>query len=172
MKTANQTKAVKYPYARIGAMGKLMESIRDGWKPSQVDVNLIKTLAVASSKEREVLQTLKFIGAVDTSGATTEVWDQLKQEYRRTLAHIVREKYSDLFNQIPVKLITQDSVVNYFMKTGTGVDTAEYQGILFGWFCREAGIEVPNLPESFERARFGKKKYASNKRAKKADNQK
>jgi len=147
-------------------MTKLMDAIRaDDWKPSQVDVELIKTLAIAPSKEREALQALKFIGAVDEAGSTTATWDQLKQDYQQTLRRVVRQKYSALFEQVPLKLIMQDSVVNFFMKAGIARDTAEYQGMLFGWFCRQAGIEVPNLPEKFKRARFAKKKLATKKKA-------
>lgn len=157
-KSDDESQPTKYPYARPKAMAKLMEVIRDGWRPSRVDLDLIRTLAIAPSKEREALHALKFIGAVDDTGSPTALFGQMQQDYQPTLKKAVQEKYVLLFERIPVKLITQDSTVNFFMKTGTVKDTAEYQGMLFAWFCREAGIDLPNLPLTFRRARFSKGK--------------
>lgn len=124
--------------------------------PPKIDLGLIKTLGIAPSKEREAFNALSFLGVIDDLGAPSPLFDQLKQNYQPTLQRIVREKYALLFEQIPTNLITQESVVNFFVGTGTGKDTAEYQGMLFGWLCRQAGIQVPNLPEKFHRARFDK----------------
>ena len=170
MKKQNDSPTIKYPYARPKAMAKLMDVIRgdDEWKPSRFDVESIKTLAIAPSKERETLQTLKFIGIVDDLGTTTSVWDELKRDYQRTLQRIVRQKYAPLFERIHPKLIAQDSVVNFFMSTGTGRDTAEYQGMLFGWLCREAGIDLPNMPKDFHRARFSKEKNSARRKGERA----
>lgn len=166
--TDKEAGLTKYPYARPKAMAKLMASIQDGWKPTKVDLDLIATLAIAPSKEREALYALKFIGAIDAAGATTAIWDQLKQDYQNALQRVVRERYASLFEQIPLKLIVQESVVNFFMKTGTVKDTAEYQGMLFGWLCREAGIDLPNMPKDFHRARFSKEKNSARRKGERA----
>ena len=147
----------RWPHARIKAMNKLMESVKDGWKPGRVDIALIETLAIAPSKEAQALQAIRFLDMIDDDGVPTEKWDEIKRAYQPTMRGLAESKYAPLFERIPNKLITQESVVNFFIKSGYGRDTAEYQGMFFGWLCRQAGIQVPNLPETFKRARFGSK---------------
>lgn len=148
-----------YPYARIKAMHEIMEFIRDpDWNPKVINRELLELLGIAPSKEREVINALKFLGIIDDEMRPTQVLGALKTDYSHGMINIVNDVYADLFSILPTKLIDQDRVVNFFMNSsGTSRDTAEYQGMFFKWACNEAGIELPNLPESFKRARFRKK---------------
>lgn len=159
MNSKKQKITTVYPSARMLAMSQIMEAIRSpDWNPLRIDVALIETLNVARSKESEAVKTLRFLDLIDEQGVPSEEFQALRHDYQPTLNRIVRENYAPILQQIPSKLITQQSVVKFFMRAGYVEDTAEYQGMLFGWLCREAGIDLPNLPTSFTRARFAKKK--------------
>jgi len=149
-----------YPYARIKAMNEIMEFIRSpSWRPDNVDQDLLKMLGIASSKEREVIKALRFFGLIDDGGKPTGKFDTLKADYHHEISGIIKETYAELFSVLPPELIDQERAINFFMSSsGTSRDTAEYQGMFFGWSCREAGIELPKLPKGFKRARFNKGK--------------
>jgi hypothetical protein len=69
----------------------------------------------------------------------------------------VRASYGELFALVPIKRMTEETLVKFFRQAGYSVETAEYQGALFVGLCNDAGIELPNVGESFTRARFKKK---------------
>lgn len=152
---AKNTTAVKYPYSRLKGLKKFFDLCGDepGWKPNKLDVELFKTLEMAKGKEREAVATLRFLRLIDDSGAPTPKFDELKKDFRGTLADQVKSGYSEPFNRIPAKLITQSKLVKFF---GGKVETAEYQAKLFVWLCEQAGIELPNVEKNFHRARFDK----------------
>jgi hypothetical protein len=126
-----------------------------GWKPTVIDVGLMKKLAIAKGKEREAINTLRFLGIIDENGTPTATFDKLKLEYQITLRRVVHDKYIDLFNMIPARMANQQRLVNFF---DTSPDTAEYQAKLFAWLCEQAGIDLPNVEKRFHRSRFDKKK--------------
>ena len=152
MKNSQQ---IKYPYARLKGMTRFIEILRTdpGWKPDVINVDLLKTLGIAPSKEGETIQTLKFLGIIGADGQPTEEFDNLKQDYQGTMKRLVSEKYQELFKQIPSRMISQDPLVRFF---GLSPDTSEYQAKLFAWLCEQAGIELPNLEKNFHRSRFDK----------------
>lgn len=150
----NKKEHTKYPYARVKAMAEFMEFIQEpNWKPEKIDSELLKRLGMAQGKEREAIRALTFLGLVDEVGVPTGEFDNLKKDYQGALKRLVAEKYSELFSLIPARLANQERLVKFF---GTSVDTAEYQAKLFVWFCKQAGIELPNVEEHFHRARFDK----------------
>ena len=156
MSQRNNTTKIKYPYARLTGMKEFMVFVQEpGWKPTKIDVGLMKKLAIAKGKEHESINALLFLGIIDESGAPTATFDELKSEYQTTLRRIVQEKYADLFNLIPTRMANQQRLVNFFETTP---ETAEYQAKLFAWLCEQAGIDLPNVEERFHRSRFDKKK--------------
>lgn len=149
-----------YPYARIKAMNEIVEFIKTpGWRPDIINIDLLKMLGIGPSKEREVINSLMFFGLITKEGNPTEKFEALKDNYSSEMMKIVNREYSDLFNIIPPKLIDQERIINFFItSSGVSRDTAEYQAMFFSWACREAGIDLPNLPESIKRSRFDKLK--------------
>jgi hypothetical protein len=132
-----------YPWARLRGMQEFMEFARDSnWKPTLVDISLLKRLGMAISKEYAVIQALRFLGVIDVSGAPTKEFDNLKRDYQGIMKKLVLEKYKELFRLIPPHSMNQSSLVKFF---GSAADTSEYQAKLFVWFCEQAGIELPNL---------------------------
>ncbi len=150
----NKTK-MTYPYARLKGMKDFMAFVQElGWKPSKVDQELLRKLAIAKGKEREAIHALLFLNIIDDDGSPTEIFDRLKLDYQPTLKLIVQEKYADLFSMIPTRMMNQQRLVNFF---DTSLDTAEYQAKLFAWLCEQAGIVLDNVEKRFHRSRFDKK---------------
>jgi hypothetical protein len=146
---------IKYPYARLTGLTRFMDILRNDpeWKPDVINIDLLQTLGIAPSKERETFYTLKFLGIIGTDGAPTEEFDNLRNDYQGTMKRLVSEKYRELFKQIPSRMISQIPLVRFF---GLSPDTSEYQAKLFAWLCEQAGIELPNLEKNFHRSRFDK----------------
>ena len=150
------TTNINYPYARLTGMNEFMTFAQEpGWKPTKIDASLFKKLAIAKGKEREAVNALLFLGIIDENCAPTTTFDELKIEYHSTLKRIVQDKYAELFDMIPARMVNQQRLVNFFE---TATDTAEYQAKLFVWLCEQAGIALPNVEKRFHRARFDKKK--------------
>jgi len=149
------SQTIKYPYARLTGMTRFMEILQtdSDWKPDVINIELLKTLGIAPSKERETVYTLKFLGIIGDDDAPTEEFDNLRRDYQGTMKRLVSEKYRELFRQIPSRMISQAPLVRFF---GLAADTSEYQAKLFAWLCEQAGIELPNLEKQFHRARFDK----------------
>ena len=148
------SKNVKYPSARLKGLEEFMAFVREpSWKPSPINVDMLKRLGMAKGKEGLAVHALKFIGVIDEEGNPTNEFDNLKKDYQTTLKKLVEASYAELFSLIPSKLANQARLVKFF---GESVETAEYQAKLFVWFCKQAGIELPNVEEHFHRARFDK----------------
>ena len=153
-------KAVKFPSPRLKGMQEFMEYVQDPvWKPSPIDVSLLKKMGNSKGKEDLTIKALRFLGIIDNAGVPTEEFDNLKKDYQPTLKQLVQEKYSELLSLFPVTKIKQDKLVSYF---GEPVETAEYQAKFFVWLCEQAGIELPSVEKKFHRARFDKKKEPVN----------
>lgn len=151
----NTNHRIRYPSARLTGVSRFMEFLRKpGWKPDLIDVNVLKRLGIAPSKESETVHALKFLGIIADDGTPTEEFDNLQSDYTGTMKRLVPEKYRELFKLLPADMITRDSLVLFF---GMATDTSEYQAKLFAWFCEQAGIELPNLEKRFHRKHNEKK---------------
>ena len=143
MKKSNEdkTESPHYPFVTPQSMGEIMEFIRKpGWKHS-VDEALLKKLGIASNNEEKVPLTLKFLGIIDSEGAPTKEFGELKSNYQGTLRRLVKEKYAELFSVIPPDMVTRKRLTNFFGKKQTDQRRAR----LFIWLCNEAGIDLCNL---------------------------
>lgn len=144
----------RYPYSRLKGLKEFMDFAREpGWRQPKVDKTLFKKLGLAKGKEREAVNTLRFLGLIDDEGAPTAEFDDLKEDYQGTMNRLVKASYADLFSLIPARMANQQRLVNFF---GDPVETAEYQAKLFVWLCEQGGIELPNVEKKFHRARFDK----------------
>lgn len=146
----------KYPSARLKGLEEFMTFVREpDWRPSQINIDLLKKLDIAKGKEGLAIHALKFLGIINDEGFPTDEFDNLKKDYQNTLKRLVHVSYAELFNLIPPKLVNQARLVKFF---GAPVETAEYQAKLFAWLCKQAGIDLPNVEKHFHRARFDKEK--------------
>ena len=153
-------KPVKFPSPRLKGMQEFMDYVQDPvWKPSPIDVSLLKKMGNSKGKEDLAIKALRFLGIIDNAGVPTQEFDKLKKDYQPTLRRLVQEKYSELLSLFPVSKINRTRLVSYF---GEPVETAEYQAKFFVWLCEQAGIELPKVEKKFHRARFDKKKKTEN----------
>jgi hypothetical protein len=148
-------KPTKYPYSRLKGLKKFFDLCVEEpeWKPDKIDIALFKTLEMAKGKEGEAVATLRFLRIIGDAGVPTAKFDELKRDFKGTLAGLIKSAYSELFNRVPARMITQSKLVKFF---GGKVETAEYQAKLFVWLCEQAAIELPNVEKDFHRARFDK----------------
>jgi|CXWL01.1.fsa_nt_gi hypothetical protein len=154
--TSKSEGAIKYPSARLKGLKEFMIFIQEpDWKPEKIDGNLMKRLGMAKGRENETAYAIHFLGIIDSSGNPTDEFNNLKNDYAATLSRLIKDKYSELFSLLPVRMINQLKLVNFF---GPPTETAEYKAKLFVWLCKESGLELPNVEAKFHRARFDKKK--------------
>lgn len=94
-------KSMPYPYVPSGG---IIQQAVDQFKkalPSKVDSATLKKLGVAPSNEGYVINTLKFLGLVDTDNSRTDAGVALfsthGDAFAPALEAVVREKYDALF---------------------------------------------------------------------------
>lgn len=146
----------RYPDARVKGMMDIFDLIKEehDWRPNPIDKTTLQTLDIARGKETNALFALKFLGLIDDTGSPTSKYDDLSKDFDRTLAILIRDVYSKLFDTIPASRISRDTLVRFFMAQGYSEETAEYQGKLFVELCSRGGISLPSAESSFSRSRF------------------
>ena len=124
--------------------------------PVKVDAKLLRTNKVAPGNEYKVIGALRFLGIIDGNGKPTEKSRQLKTRgpsYQLAIQDIVRNAYSDLFDQVNLKAATRDQIHNYFIaRLGLGVEMAAKATRFFLGLCVQS--EMPLSPElTFDKER-------------------
>jgi hypothetical protein len=167
MKKTIRRGASRFPSARVKGIREFLNLLQteQEWRPDPLTAGTLKTLGIAPSKEGELIQALKFLEVLDENGHPTEAFDRLRSDFQGTLARQVKNGYAKLISTVPANRITQQTLVRFFMQSGYCEDTAEYQGVLFVGLCKDAGIDLPNVDESFMRARFKKLPRSRNSKA-------
>jgi hypothetical protein len=158
MKKTSHQDTSRFPDTRLKGIREFFDVLQteQDWRPDPLTTQTLVTLGIAPSKEHTVIRALKFLGILDEQGHATEEFDHLRADFQSTLARLVKSSYAKLFSTIPISRMTQQTLVRFFIQNGYSEDTAEYQGMLFVGLCNDAGINLPNVPESFTRARFKK----------------
>lgn len=92
----------RYPYAQaLGQLEKLIEQLRKKF-PAKVDADTLKKLNLAPGNESYLLNTLKFIGVIDSNGAPAAEVRKLfasgDEEFSHGLSQKIRSAYTDLFD--------------------------------------------------------------------------
>jgi hypothetical protein len=150
----------RYPDARVKGIEEFFELVQEesDWNPDLISKETLKTLGMARGKETNALFALRFLGIINGNGEPTEEFHNLREDFSGTLNKLVMSSYGKLFNMVPKSRMNQLTLVNFFMQQGYSEETAEYQAKLFVELCHDAGIELPNVEDSFQRARFRKDK--------------
>jgi hypothetical protein len=131
----------KAPYAPITSLRDFFERMRDMSTPQRVDRRFIQKMNVASNNEWALLSALKFLGVVDERGVPTHSYRLLQttDRFQETLAHLVRNAYSDLFDS-GVHVRGTDELRDYFRLTSSP-SQARNAARFFREVCTLAGIE-------------------------------
>lgn len=151
-------RSVIYPDARLKGIRGFFALVKEepSWRPDPISAGTLRTLGIGPSKERNIIRALIFLGIIDGEGHPTAELDNLRKDFQPTLKRLLRKSYAGLFETVPSNRITEATLVRFFERAGYGRDTAEYQGALFVGLSNDAGLDLPNVGESFTRARFGK----------------
>jgi hypothetical protein len=154
----NRSDRVFYPDARVKGVREFFDIVQQDrdCMPSLISKETFKTLGIAPSHESNAISAIKFLGIIDKNGVPTEEFYSLRQDFINTLAKLVKTSYTKLFNNIPIRLMSQKTLVNFFVQQGYSEETAEYQAMLFVSLCHDAKINLPNVEKAFKRARFDK----------------
>ncbi len=92
-----------YPYTPVAAKLKsLLQKIRTTGIPQKLTAAHLKTLGFSSSNDPSMINVLRFIGFVDSSGIPTPLWNEYSgQAHRSVLGRAIRTGYAELFALYP-----------------------------------------------------------------------
>lgn len=105
----------------VSRLKSFVEQIPSTGVPPRVTVAYLQARGFKSSNDRSIIPVLKHIGLIDVSGAPTSKWQELRDQStgRQTLARLVRQAYSGLYEVYPDAERQPDSVIRDFMRTKT-----------------------------------------------------
>jgi hypothetical protein len=92
-----------YPYTPVtGKLKALLQKVRSTGTPPKLTAAHLKVLGFSSSNDPSMINVLKFIGLVDSSGIPTPLWSEYRGKNHRTvLGRAIKQGYSDLFALYP-----------------------------------------------------------------------
>lgn len=140
MSLASEYAMRRAPYAPISALREFFERMRDMSPPPRIDRRFLQKLNVASNNEWALLSALKFLGVVDEHGSPTHSYRLLQttDQFRETLAHLVRQAYRDLFDS-GLADKSMEELRNYFRVTSSP-SQAKNAARFFREVCSLAGL--------------------------------
>jgi len=149
-----------FPYMSNPAKIKqFLEHVQSASIPSKVSQNYLLSAGYKSKNDWPLINIMKFIGFLDSSGAPTSVWQDYRAKARATavLAKAIQTSYVDLFAMYPDAFRKDDEALrNYFTsKTNVGKSTVNYIVLTFKNLCKlavfealpaEAPVSEPTVP--------------------------
>lgn len=128
-------------------------------------------IAQTRSEAYKLRSGLRFLGLIDKKGNSTSRLDGLRvtgDKFKKNLADVIRNAYSDLFRTIIVETARVENVVNFMIERyGYSKPLAEQATALLSYFCLRAEIPISQELSAFKpRTRVSKRKAVS-KRPKK-----
>jgi len=107
----------------------------------------------AKSEAYKFRNGLRFLGLIDEKGHPTPKLEKLRvtgEDFKKNLAKVIKEAYSDLLNTIVVEKAEPESLINYMIrKYGYSRPLAEEATMLFAYFCNKAAIPISTKISSF-----------------------
>ncbi len=94
----------EFPYSlSVGRMQQFLKDIPTIKTPDKLIVKTLEERGLKSTNDRTIIPTLKFLGLIDDAGIPTEKWRALRdqEKYGASMAQIIREAYSGLFDAYP-----------------------------------------------------------------------
>ncbi len=93
--------AEKHPYASPGAITAAVNQFRKSF-PAKVSADTLRKLSIAPNNESYVINTLRFVGAIDAEGnkteASTAAFNQHEvTAFQKALGEMVKKAYTELF---------------------------------------------------------------------------
>lgn len=117
-----------FPYAQSpDKLTSLLKTIPTIGKPDSFDTKRLQSLGYTSSHDAKLLNVLKYLGLIEDKkgGGPTEVWQELRTSFGKTLGRQIKDSYSDLFSIYPNahQKDTESLRAFFTANTSVGADT-------------------------------------------------
>lgn len=147
--------AERHPYSPSpGGITAAITQFRNSF-PATVNAETLRSLAIAPKNESYVINTLRFIGAIDKEGKQTEkaatVFYQGDGEFQKSLEEMLKAAYKDLFTLYKEEAWKQpsDKLISFFRsKDKTTALVGKLQAATFQLLASLAGHGTPPEPAS------------------------
>jgi len=125
-------------------------------------------IAQTRSEAYKLRSGLRFLGLIDIKGNSTSRLDGLRvtgDKFKKNLADVIHNAYSDLFKTVIVETARVENVVNFIIERyGYSNPLAEQATTLFSYFCSTAEIPISQELSVFKpRRRTSERKAVSRK---------
>lgn len=137
--------ARRAPYIAIVWLEKFFD-LNHRQRIDKVDTEFVRLNIMGSGHESQIISALRFLGLVDENGAATQKLASLRvlgEDFKRNLAPIVREAYSDLISTIVLDSARSENLINFFVQrynySSTGATSAAR---LFIWLASQTDIPI------------------------------
>ncbi len=138
---------ISFPYMSNPARVKLfLEHVQAAKVPPKVNRNYLESARFKSKNDRPLINLMKFLGFLDSSGVPTNVWQSYRDPKgaKGVLAKAIRTAYNDLFGMYEDAFNKDDDTLqSYFSsKTDVGKSTIDYIVLTFKNLCQVADFEA------------------------------
>jgi hypothetical protein len=136
----------KFPYTlKTGNLKKFFQNIPSVGKPDKVTQQYLSSLNYKSSNDRSIIPILKFLKFIDDTGSPTERYTQYRDrsKSKKILGAAIQESYPLLFKQYPDADQKDNSTLQNFFSTHTGLGEKAVKSIVetFKALCHIADIQ-------------------------------
>lgn len=146
--------AERHPYSPSpGGITAAINQFRNSFPPT-VNAETLRSLAIAPNNESYVINTLRFIGAIDKEGKQTDkaaIFYQGDGEFQKSLEEMLKAAYKDLFSAYKDETWkqTSDKLISFFRsKDKTTALVGKLQAATFQLLASLAGHGTPPEPAS------------------------
>ena len=134
------------PYTSWGQFKVFLDRIRI-LNPKIIDQEFLRMNQMGGEQPGPLFGSIQFLELIESTGAPSSNLEKLKvkgeEQYKSTLAEIVRQGYSDLFGAIDVSLADKDMIYNQIRSVyQCSPRVAKTATPFFIALCNEAGIEI------------------------------
>ncbi len=137
------------PYAPPSNITDVLKRLRSRNIPERIDIEYLRDMGVSEGTLSRAFFALRWLELADEYGTPSPALRSMAmatdEEYRSTLAGIIREKYVEVFQSLDPAEDPQDRLVNFFRRYTPG-SQRERMVIFFLGMCREAGIPTLDQP--------------------------
>ncbi len=132
------------PYTSIGNMLILLEKIRKGWTPNQVDKGEMEHVGITAGNASRTISALEYLALINEDGKPTETWKAIAtsttNDYPKVLEGILRNAYPSIFELHPTPADATDIEIGNAFAKSEPLNQRARMVSLFRGLCQEAGL--------------------------------
>lgn len=136
------------PYAPPSNVTAVLKRVRSRNLPERVDIEYLRDSGVPDGSLGRAMFALNFLELVAhdvPTPALRSIATSTDEEYKATLAGLIRKAYREVFDAIDPAEDSQDRIVNFFRRY-TPASQRDRMVVFFLGMCREAGIPTLDVP--------------------------